>query len=270
MTAIVHDPPMTRPAPRRGAPRGLAALVRSELVLFSRDPGSVFFALLFPTVLAVGLGFALPGMRDPIESPGSVYDGALVIAMFMPVIMATAIAAPALTTLPSYVAGYRERGVLRRLAATPMRPHGILIAQVVVNVIAFVAAAALALGLSAIVFDLEPVRQPLLLVAAFLLGAAATFGIGLLIAALAAKASTANGLGMLAYFPLLFFAGLWTPGPIMPDIVESIARFTPLGAASQAMTEAWFGTDVPWLQLGVMVAYVAVLYPLASRLFRWS
>lgn len=269
MTTVDHAT-ATRSPHRSDGTRGLGALVRSETTLFLRDAGSVFFALLFPTVLAVGLGFAIPGMRDPIESPGSSYDGVLVIAMFMPVILATAIAAPALTTLPSFIAGYRERGVLRRLAATPMRPHGILVAQVIVNIGAFVAASVLALTLSALVFDLEVPEQPLLLVAMFLLGAAATFGVGLLIASFASKASTANGTGMLVYFPMLFFAGLWTPGPIMPDIVESIARFTPLGAASQAMTEAWFGTDVPWLLIAVMLVYVVVLYPLSSRLFRWS
>ncbi|MGC5626728.1 ABC transporter permease [Georgenia sp. Z1344] len=268
MTATAHA--TTTPVPRAARQRGLGALVRSEAVLFLRDPGSVFFALFFPLILAVGLGFAIPGMRDTIESPGTSYDGVTVIASFMPVILATAIAAPALTTLPSYIAGYRERGVLRRLAATPMRPSGILVAQVIVNVAAFLVAAVLALGVSALVHDLVVPTQPVLLVQAALLGLASTFGIGLLIAAFAAKASTANGLGMLVYFPMLFFAGLWTPGPIMPDIVESIARFTPLGAASQAMTEAWFGSGVPLLQLVVMIAYVAVLYPLAARLFRWS
>ncbi|MGO1510219.1 MAG: ABC transporter permease [Actinomycetaceae bacterium] len=270
MTAVAHDALAARPTARSGGRRGFFALVRSELTLFTRDFGSVFFALVFPTVLALGLGLAMPGMSDPIEAPGSSYDGAPVIAMFMPVILATAIAAPALTTLPSYVAGYRERGVLRRLATTPMRPQGILVAQVVVSTLAFLVAAGLAVGLSALVFDLEAVRQPLLLAVSFLLGAASTFGIGLLIAAVAAKASTANGLGMLVYFPMLFFAGLWTPGPLMPSIVETIGTYTPLGAAGQAMTEAWFGSGVPWLQLAVMTVYVAVLYPLSARLFRWS
>ena len=90
--------------------------------------------------------------------------------------------------------------------------------------------------------------------AAFVLGAAAMFGVGLLVAARARKGSAASSLGMLLYFPLLFLAGMWTPGPAMPDVVGEIAAYTPLGAASQAMTEAWFEGSLPTLQLVVMAA----------------
>jgi ABC-2 type transport system permease protein len=250
--------------------RGLPALVRSELRLFLRDPGTVFFSLVFPAVLLLGVGLALPGMRDPIEDAGPAWDGLTPIATYVPVVLATAIAAPALSTMPTFVAGYRERGVLRRLSATPMRPQGVLLAQVAVNVAAFVVAAGLGVVAAALAFDVVAPRQAGVLVLALLLGAASTFGIGLVIAAVAPKGSTAGGIGMLVYFPMLFLAGLWTPGPVMPDAVASIGRFTPLGAAGQAMTEAWFGTGFPALQLAVMVAWVLVLYPLAARLFRWS
>jgi ABC-2 type transport system permease protein len=260
------------PTPRgdRAGMRGLTTLVRSELQLFLRDPGTVFFSLVLPAVLIVGVGFALPGMRDPIQDAGPMWDGLTPIASFLPVVLATAIAAPALSTMPTFIAGYRERGVLRRLSTTPMRPQGVLVAQVVVNVAAFVVAAALGVATAALAFGIVAPRQTGLLVLALLLGAASTFGIGLVIAAVAPKGATAGGLGMLAYFPMLFFAGMWTPGPVMPDAVATIGRFTPLGAAGQAMNEAWFGTGFPAFQLVVMVAWVVILYPVAARVFRWS
>ncbi|GAA4286711.1 ABC transporter permease [Georgenia daeguensis] len=250
--------------------RGLPALVRSEARLFLRDPGTVFFSLALPATLVLGIGFALPGMRDPITDAGPPWDGLTPVATFLPVVLATAIAAPALSTMPTFIAGYRERGVLRRLSTTPMRPQGVLLAQVVVNVAAFAVAAALGVATAALAFGIVVPRQVGLLVVAVLLGAASTFGIGLVIAAVAPKGSTAGGLGMLAYFPLLFFAGMWTPGPAMPDAVATVGRFTPLGAAGQAMNEAWFGTGVPAFELVVMVAWVVVLYPVAARIFRWS
>lgn len=260
---------LSRPASRLGT-RGLGVLVRSEARLFLRDPGTVFFSIALPAVLVIGVGLALPGMREPVQGAGPAWNGIPAVAAYLPVVLATAIAAPALSTMPAFVGGYRERGVLRRLSATPMRPHGVLLAQVVVNVAAFVLAAAIAVAAAALAFEIVAPRQTGLLVLALLLGAASTFGVGLLVAAVAPRASTAGGLGMLAYFPMLFFAGMWTPGPVMPDAVAAVGRFTPLGAASQAMTEAWFGSGVPALQLGVMAGWVLVLYPLAARLFRWS
>lgn len=261
------------PAPvrrRRGGTRGLPALVRSEFRLFLRDPGTVFFSLVFPAVLVLGIGFALPGMRDPIADAGPMWDGLTPIATFLPVVLATAVAAPALSTLPTVVAGYRERGVLRRLSATPVRPQGVLLAQVIVNITAFVVAAALGVAAAVLAFEIVGPRRAWLVALALLLGAASTFGIGLVIAALAPKGSTAGGLGMLVYFPMLFFAGLWTPGPVMPDAVAAIGRFTPLGAAGQAMNEAWFGTGVPAFELVATAVWVAVLYPVAAKVFRWS
>ncbi|CAM3395653.1 ABC transporter permease [Occultella aeris] len=250
--------------------RGLGALIASEFRLFLRDTGSVVFALLFPAVLMVGVGYALPGMRDPITGMGQPWDGHLAIHLYVPIALSLAVATVALSTLPTQIVTARELGVLRRISTTPMRPQGVLIAQVVVNLVALVAASLLALAAGALAFGIPAPQSPAVAVLAFLLGAAATAGIGLLIGALVRKASAAGGIGMLIYFPMLFFAGMWTPGPLMPDAVATIAAFTPLGALSQALSAAWFTGEFPALQMVVMAAYIAVLYPLAAKLFRWQ
>lgn len=250
--------------------RGLGTLTLSEGRLFLRDAGGSFFSLAFPSLLLIGIGLALPGMRDPITDLPEPWAGMLPIHIFTPVVLATAIATPALTTLPVFLATYREQGVLRRLATTPMRPQGVLVAQVVVNIAALVVAAVLALVLAGVVFGSPVPEQPAVAVLAFLLGAAAMFGVGLLIAARAPKGSAASGLGMLVYFPMLLFAGVWTPGPMMPDAIATIGAYTPLGAASQALSTAWFSAELPVLELVVMLCYVVVLYPVAARLFRWT
>ncbi|TDE88276.1 ABC transporter permease [Occultella glacieicola] len=250
--------------------RGLGALTASEARLFLRDVGSVVFAVLFPALLVVGVGYALPGMRDPIEGMGAPWDGHLAIQLYIPIALSLAVATVALSTLPTQIVTARELGVLRRISTTPMRPQGVLIAQVVVNLGVLVLASLLALVAAALAFGLPAPQSPAVAALAFLVGAAATAGVGLLIAALVRKASAAGGIGMMVYFPMLFFAGMWTPGPLMPDTVAAIAQFTPLGALSQALTAAWFTGEFPALQLVVMVAYIVVLYPLAAKLFRWQ
>ncbi|MGC0250994.1 ABC transporter permease [Pseudactinotalea sp. Z1748] len=251
-------------------PRGLGQLTRTEARLFSRDFGSVFFALIFPTVLLVGMSLVIPGMRTEVEGVGPPWDGLQVIHVFTPALVSVAIATVGLTTLPAYLAGYREQGIFRRLAATPMRPAGVLYAHMVISIVTLLIASALAVVVGVLAFDVPLPSQPLVLAASFLLGAATMLAIGLVIGGLAPKASTASGIGMLTYFPMLFFAGLWTPGPMMPDTLQTIATYTPLGAASQALSEAWFGTGTPWLQLGVMGAYTVVFFAVGARAFRWS
>jgi len=98
----------------------------------------------------------------------------------------------------------------------------------------------------------------------------APFGLGAIVAALAPTAAAANGWGMALYFVSLFFAGVWLPLPIMPQVVQDIAVLTPLGAATQAMTAAWFGLPFPGTETLVLAAWALVATPLAVRLFRWT
>ena len=254
----------------RSGTRGMSTLTLAEARLFSRDFSSLFFALLFPTVLVLGIGFIIPGMRDTIADLPEPWLGLRPVDLMAPIAIATAMASVALMTLPVYLADYRHTGVLRRMSTTPMRPQGVLVAHVVINVVAVVAASLLALLAASLAFGTPVPDQPLLALGAFVLGTAAMFGIGLLIAARSPKGSAASGIGMLIYFPMLLFAGMWTPGPMMPESLATIATWTPLGAASQALMTAWFEGGFPAQQLLVMAGYVLVCYPLAARIFRWS
>src|SRR5690606_2730110 len=137
-TPIEDAPPPV--APSRGSTgwRGFGVLLATEARLWLRDPGTVFFALVFPTVLLVGVGFAIPGMRTPIEDAPPPWLGLTAVSLYAPVVLAAAIATPALTTMPVYFATFREKGLLRRLSTTPMRPQGIVVAHLVINLVAVV------------------------------------------------------------------------------------------------------------------------------------
>ena len=80
----------------------------------------------------------------------------------------------------------------------------------------------------------------------------------------------ATGVGMIAYVTSMFFAGVWMPLPLMPEAVQAISAWTPVGAASQAMAVGWYGSGVPTFELLVMAGWALVCVPVAARLFRWS
>ncbi|WP_265522941.1 ABC transporter permease [Oerskovia flava] len=270
MTATATTTSLRGAGRARTGRRGFGAMLATEARLWLREPGTVFFALAFPTVLLLGVGFAIPGMRDPITGAEPPWEGLVAIAAFVPIVLAAAIATPALTTMPVHIATFREKGVLRRLSTTPMRPQAILLAHLVINLVAVTVAAVLALVVAQLAFGLPVPESTGTVVLSFVLAVAAMYSLGTLIAARASTASTASAIGTLVYFPLLFLSGLWTPGPMMPEAVERVAQFTPLGAAAQAMTAGWFVQDFPTLQVVVMAAWTAVLLPLGVKLFRWS
>ncbi|PFG44491.1 ABC-2 type transport system permease protein [Isoptericola jiangsuensis] len=258
----------TAPAPWRG----FGLLLRTEARVWARDLAAPFFGMLFPTIILLGVGFFIPGMRDPITDapPSSVWYGLTPIATYLPTVLAMAIGTAALTVMPVTIATYREKGVLRRLSTTPMRPQGIVVSHLIINAVTTVLGVVLALVVAQVVFGVPvPTRTGVVLVA-FVLGLTSMFALGMLVAALAPRASAANAVAMSLYFPMLLLAGLWTPGPIMPDLLRQVGQFTPLGAAGQALTTGWFETGFPLVQTVVMIGWTVVLLPIAIRVFRWS
>ncbi|GGC08232.1 ABC transporter permease [Cellulomonas carbonis] len=243
-------------------------LTANEARLLLRDPGNAFFALAFPAVLLVLVGLLLPGMREPIQVPGLTH--LRTIDVYVPVVLCTAVATVAVSTFPTVFGTYRERGVLRRLAATPLPASRLLVAELAVSLGALVVAVGLALGLAGVVLGIAAPAQPAVAVLAFALTVAHMGALGCVLAAVVRSAANANAFGMMLYFPLLFVAGVWLPGPLMPATLREVASFLPLGAGAQALQEAWFGSGLPARQLVVMVVWTAVLGPLAARLFRWT
>ena len=242
-----------------------AKLVRSELRLFLREPVPAFFTFAFPTVLVVILG-SIPDFRKPSPDLG----GGRVIDLYVGISVALTLAMLALQVTPAVLATYREKGILRRLATTPVRPALLLGAQLATSMLCAVVSVALVLVVGRVAFAVPLAHQVAGFVLAFLLSAAAVLAIGLVIAALAPTGKAANAAGTLLFFPAMFFAGLWTPREVMPRVVQRIGDFTPLGAGERALHDAMAGHWPAPLSVTVLLAYVVVFGLAASRLFRWS
>ena len=255
--------PVQRP-PRRGAMTGLAQLTRSEFRLMFREP-SISFVVVLPILLIM-----IFGLLPSTGKPSADFGGGRFIDFYVPVVLTMIIAMMSLNLLAGVLGTYRERGVLRRLAATPVRPLTLMMAQGLVNFVLLTAVSAVLLGTAGFAFDVPMPRQMLGFLLAFVLCVSAMFSIGLLIAAVAPNGRAANGIGTLVFFPLIFLAGMWTPGPMMPEVVRRISEFSPLGAGMQAMQRAWDGSFPLPLHLGVMLAFTLGVGFVAARLFRWE
>jgi ABC-2 type transport system permease protein len=237
----------------------------NELRLFLREPGSVFFGVLFPTLLVVILG-SIPGFREPNKTLG----GLRAVDLYVPIAIALSLALLALTVLPTSLGTYRVKGILRRLAVTPMPPARLLLAQLVTNLLMAIVSVGLLLAVARIAFDVALPQQAVGYTVAFLLAAAAVFALGLFVAALAPSAKTATSVGMILYLPIMFFAGLWVPRAAMSEATRHISDFTPLGAGVQALQDAAAGAWPQPLHLAVMAAYVILFTVAAARFFRWE
>jgi ABC-2 type transport system permease protein len=193
-----------------------------------------------------------------------------VIDLYVPIIVGFVLAMLAISVLPNYLATYREKGILRRLSVTPVQPSGLLRAQLAMGLLMALGAVTLVIGIGAVVFGTAlPEQFPGFLVA-FVLAAVALYAVGFLIAAVAPSGKAAAGIGTVLWFPIMFFAGLWVPREAMPDTLNRIGDFTPLGAGVQAMQDAWNGAWPDRMHLAVMAAFAIGASLAAARLFRWE
>lgn len=243
----------------------LARLTKTETKLFFREPAAVFFTLAFPPVLLVILG-SIPAMRAPDESLG----GLRVIDLYAPIIVTMAIAMFSLSSLPQLFATNREKGVLRRMRTTPVKPSMMLGAQLLMCTVMSVGVMVVVLAIGRLAFGVSLPNRPLAYVVGYLLCALAMFSIGLLVASLAPSGRGAGAIGTLLFFPVLFFGGLWVPRASMNDVLRRISDFTPLGAGVQSLQDATAGHWPQLLHIGVMLGWTIVAGGLAARYFRWE
>jgi ABC-2 type transport system permease protein len=245
--------------------RVFAHLTRSELRLFLREPMQLFWTLAFPSLLVIILG-SIPAFREPSPDLG----GLRVIDLYVAIAVILTMATLGLQSAPLVLATYRERGILRRLATTPARPVALLGAQLVLSLGTAIVSVLLVLLIGRVVFDVALPQQGFGFAVAFIATAGAAFAIGLFVAAVAPSGKVANTIGTLIFFPLMFFAGLWTPREVFPEVLQRIADLTPLGAGERAVQAAMDGQWPAWGSLTVLVAYMLVFGLAAARLFRWE
>jgi ABC-2 type transport system permease protein len=246
-------------------PTPLAAVLRTETRLFLREPGSLFWILVFPTAVLAILGL-VPSFRqdDPALGDRSVIDLYVPVAILLALIMA------GLQAMPPVLTGYRERGILRRMSATPVRPSALLAAQIVLHGAASLGSAVLVMAVGRTAFGVRLPGQVSGYLLALLLAVACVLALGATICALSRTSKVATAAGSVAYLLTMFTAGVWVPVQTMPDLLRRIVEFTPFGAASQAMDQAATGDWPGWVHLAVMVVWTVVLGRAATRLFRWE
>jgi ABC-2 type transport system permease protein len=260
MTAVLAEPLSQGQGRRRSA---FVTLVRTEAVLNVREIVPLLWGTGFPMALLAVMGLFSHG-------PDKALGGFSLVASYEPVLIAFSIATFALQGVPVVLAGYRERGILRRLNATPVGAGRLLAAQLTVCLgLALVSVAGIVI-LGRLAFGVALPAQAAGFCLALVLTAAAMLGLGLLVASLARTGRVAGAVGTMIFLPLMFFAGLWTPQATMPAALRRAGDDTPLGAAVTALQDSMAGQWPSLSGLGVLAGYAVVLGLLAWRFFRWE
>ncbi|MEU7886527.1 ABC transporter permease [Microbispora bryophytorum] len=241
------------------------AVLKAEGRLFRREAGSVFWILAFPLLLLVILGL-IPSFREAGSAPG----GARPIDLYLPVAVLLSVILAGLTSLPPTLTAYREKGILRRMSTTPVRPAALLAAQVIVHGAAALAGGIVIIAAGRLLYGVPlPANLPAYALTLVLGTLGALVG-GALIAALSRSAKASTTTGTIVFFPAAFTAGVYVPVQSMPEALRRVVEFTPFGAASQALDQASAGSWPALPLLAIMLVWITVLAGASIRWFRWE
>lgn len=231
-----------------------------EAKLFLREPAAVFFTLLLPLLLLVLSSSA------GIDAPHGTSAADILLPGYITMVIATA----GIMALPETIASYRERGILRRLRATPLVAWKVLAAHGGVQLVVTVAGLAVLVVAAALTGGLHAPKAPVALVVALLLGLLSTLSIGFLLAAVLPTTRTTRAVAAALYFPLIFLSGAVFPRDQLPDLARRIGDFLPLTYAVRAIREAWSGAGIDWAALAVLVLVTVAAGAVCTRTFRWE
>jgi ABC-2 type transport system permease protein len=246
--------------------RGFLKLTWVEMKLFLREPMAAFFTLAFPLMMLFLFG-SIFGNR-----PTSFFGGLGSVDVSVPAYTAMIIATSGLLSLAITMATYREKGILRRLQASPLRPQTILAAHVIVVFLMTFLGMILLIVAAKLVYGLRFVGNPLSFFAGFLLASLSFFALGFVLAGLLPTARTAQVVAMVIFYPMLFLSGSVIPREVLPDGVRRAAQFLPLTHVVNLLRSLWMGDG--WgknLTAVVVLAAMLVVGVIVSSLtFRWE
>ncbi len=194
------------------------------------------------------------------------------ISYFVPSVLAMALMQLGIFAAIPLVAD-REKLILKRLAATPLRRSQLVGSNVAMRLMVAVVQAVIIVGVGVLVFGVEIIGSLALAAVFILLGSMTFIALGYVIASFTATEDAANGATSVVQFPLMFLSGIFFPIQAMPDFLQAIARIMPLTYLADALRQTMVG-GVPfaplWVDFGVLAVFLAVFFGISSRFFRWQ
>ena len=208
---------------------GFTATVSNQVKAFYREPAAVAFTLGQPFILLLilntfGFHVTLPNgeVRPYLDRllPGMIAFNGMTVG---------------LNSVAFALSRYKERGVLRRIRATPLPTWTFVSAVIVSRLITAFAVTLITYLAGVYVFGAELTGNVVLLFALAMLGAAAFIAIGLLIVSFAKSEDDIPPMFILVLMPSLLFSGAFLDRGGLPDWLRWVTNGLPLTFLTDAV-----------------------------------
>jgi len=240
-------------------------LTKAMTLMHLRNRSTLFWNLAFPIFLLV-IYSQIFGAMD--------VGGTGFMTWVVPGVVVFNILAFGLLSSGTLMVNMREKGILRRLQASPIPAGQLVGSYLLVNVLIALLQSTIIIAFAALVF-----RTPLTLIGTLwalpmiILGILTFVAMGQVISGVATTAGVAIAVGQILNFSQMFITDMIMPMDFMPEWIQKVAPYLPAYATVQLvrypLVDGSLSPDL-WSNLLVMTAYTAVAGLVAARLFRWA
>jgi ABC-2 type transport system permease protein len=164
------------------------------------------------------------------------------IEFFVPGIIAMAVMTSSLSGALNMNAELRQKGILRKLATTPITRSDWLLSNILYQLVLAVISTTSILLVSFAVFD---VRLPMngWLPVYLVLEVFVFVGIGMMLTSIAKEAESAAAAANAFLFPMMFLSGTFFPVEMMPGFLQKFARILPLYYVNEGLRASMIFID---------------------------
>jgi ABC-2 type transport system permease protein len=246
----------------------------TNVVVYTDPSRSNLVATVYQAVGSV-LGVVNLGGRPPlvIPQPETLQTENLnFISYFVPSMLGLSVMQVGIFAAIPLVAD-REKLILKRLAATPLRRWQLVGSNVLMRLLIALIQAVIIIGVGVLFFGVEITGPFPLSIVFIVLGAVSFLALGYVVASFASTEDSANGMTSVIQFPMMFLSGTFFPIDQMPDALQAVARVIPLTYLSDALRQVMVGgaAFAPlWVCFAVLVGWLVVCFAIAARKFRWQ
>jgi ABC-2 type transport system permease protein len=218
---------------------------------------------------------AAAGRQDPLPTSAvtSTEPGSRYIDFLIPGLLGMNLMNSGMWGIGFALVDMRQRKLLKRFVATPMRRSDFLMALTSSRLVLMIIEVALLLGFGVLVFHMRVLGSILTILLLGAIGAVAFGGLGLLTASRAQKIESVSGLINLVMMPMWIFSGVFFSYERFPAIVHPLIRALPLTALNDALRATILQGASLASQSGrllVLVLWGGISFVLALRWFRWT
>jgi ABC-2 type transport system permease protein len=205
-----------------------------RLLIYLRTPRAAFFTFIFPLILLLLLNSTSSGQEVTSTASG---EKVAFATYFTPSIAIFALITGCYTGTIFAVSTARDRGILKRIAGTPLPAPVFLGSWAATTIITGFCSVVFLIIVGMVFFDvaIDPGLIPAAIVT-ILVGGLCLSSLGLAVVTFVRKAESAPAVANLTMFPILFLSGVFFPIGDAPQWIQTVANIFPVAHLIDSFT----------------------------------